>query len=426
MSQGYQSIRNRADALIQENQKQSLLDDKLDLHQSPSVPGGAKISPYSVEKRWNLISSSEASKEILLDAQTAEEMSVYEKNIENFIGTVKIPVGLAGPLRVRGLHAKGDFYIPLATTEAALVASYSRGARLITASGGCSAALLSEGVSRAPGFAFKNLSEAGIFLSWCLPLVETFKGIAESTSRHGKLVDMQVNVEGNRVYLLFEYTTGDASGQNMVTIATQAIFNYILENSPVSPEFSFIEANFSGDKKASSQSFHRVRGKKVSAEVLIPEKLVQRYLHTTPKEMVRYWNISALGGVMSGTVGVHGHYANGLAGLYLACGQDVACVAESAVGITRLEELEDGSLYASVTLPNLMLGTVGGGTGLPSQASCLDILGLRGPGHAQELAEVCAGVVLAGELSIHGAMCSHQFTRAHEKLARKHPSKISP
>jgi hydroxymethylglutaryl-CoA reductase (NADPH) len=125
-----------------------------------------------------------------------------------------------------------------------------------------------------------------------------------------------------------------------------------------------------------------------------------------------------MGGVLSGTMGLHGHYANGLAALYLACGQDVACVAESAVGVTRFELTAEGGLYASVTLPNIMVGTVGGGTGLPSQRACLEVMGLAGPGKAQALAEVCAGLCLAGELSIIGALCSGDFSRAHRVLAR--------
>jgi hydroxymethylglutaryl-CoA reductase (NADPH) len=134
--------------------------------------------------------------------------------------------------------------------------------------------------------------------------------------------------------------------------------------------------------------------------------------------MAKYWRMSAMGGVLSGTIGVQGHYANGLAALYIACGQDAACVAESSVGVTRFEITADGSLYASVTLPNLIVGTVGGGTGLPSQKACLKILGLAGPGHARALAEVTAAVALAGELSIIGALAAQEFSSAHQKRAR--------
>jgi hydroxymethylglutaryl-CoA reductase (NADPH) len=384
----------------------------------PKVPGGSLVSEEAVERRWDLLAASPETRHELLDTDTAARKERYKHNIEHFIGTVKVPVGLAGPLRVNGLFARGDYYIPLATTEAALVASYSRGSHLISEAGGCTAALLNEGVSRAPGFAFANLREAGQFVLWATESIENFRHAAESTTRFGKLADLRITVEGNYVFLNFEFLTADASGQNMVTLATEAICEHIEKNCPLRPRHYFVEANLSGDKKASAQSFLLVRGRKVSAEVLIPADLVEKRLRTTPEHMVNFWRMSAMGGVLSGTMGLQGHYANGLAALYLACGQDVACVAESAVGVTRFEVLEGRALYASVTLPNIMVGSVGGGTGLPSQKACLDILGLSGPGKAQALAEVCAGLCLAGELSIMGALCSGDFSRAHRVLAR--------
>jgi len=161
-----------------------------------------------------------------------------------------------------------------------------------------------------------------------------------------------------------------------------------------------------------------VRGKKVSAEAVIPAELMERRLHTTPRQLARYGMMANMGGVMSGTMGVQGHYANGLAALYIACGQDAACVAESAVGVTRGEITEQGDFYISVTLPNIVVGTIGGGTSLPSQRACLDILGLAGSGKAQALAEVCAALCLAGELSITSALSAGDFAHAHARLAR--------
>ncbi len=383
-----------------------------------SIPRDPKINDKTIARRWRVLDCDSSVQDEILDERTQNQQSAYQRNIENFIGTVKLPVGLAGPLRVNGLFAQGDYYIPLATSEAALVASYSRGANLMTKAGGCTALLLNEGVSRAPGFAFKSLADAGAFVAWALGQTDEFKQIAEGTTRFGQLQDMRITVEGNHVYLNFEYLTGDASGQNMVTIATHAIFEYIKKTSPIKIEYAFIEANLSGDKKASAQSFQSVRGKKVTAEITISEELIEKNLHTTVSRMVDYWRMSALGGVLSGTIGVQGHYANGLAAFYIACGQDAACVSESSVGITRFEVTSDGSLYACVTLPNLIVGTVGGGTGLPSQRACLEIMGLAGQGKAQALAEVCASVALAGELSIIGALCADHFSRAHQSLAR--------
>ncbi|MCU0565670.1 MAG: hydroxymethylglutaryl-CoA reductase [Oculatellaceae cyanobacterium Prado106] len=412
---------SQRDTLHQQPAIQKLVEQLApkDREAAPKVPGGSRMTPETLERRWQILNVADEARSALVDAQTLEQMVAYRRNIENFIGTVKVPVGLAGPLRVNGLFAQGDYYVPLATTEAALVASYSRGAQLLSEAGGCTAMLLNEGISRAPGFAFRDLPEVGQFMVWAIAHQTEFKQQAEATTRHGKLTDMRITVEGNHVYLDFQFTTGDAAGQNMVTIATQSICDYIQTHSPIQPQYSFVEANHSGDKKASAQSFLTVRGKKVTAEVLLPADLVQKRLHCTPAQMVDYWRMSAIGGSLTGTIGVQGHYANGLAALYIACGQDAACVAESAVGITRFETTETGSLYAAVTLPNLILGTVGGGTGLPSQQACLQILGLAGTGQANAFAEVCAALLLAGELSIIGALTSGEFTRAHQRLARK-------
>lgn len=384
----------------------------------PRVPGATQNGPEVMAKRWALLPHATGAQRELADSAAVAQHAVFSRNIENYIGTVKLPVGLAGPLRVNGIAAQGDYYVPLATTEAALVASYHRGAVVITEAGGCTTLVLSEGVSRSPVYAFRTLHDAGRFVQWCLDHLGELRSAAEATSSHGRLLDLRFTVEGNHVYLLLQFLTGDASGQNMVTIATQAVCDHLAAHCPVKPEYFFVEGNMSGDKKASAQSFQSVRGRKIAAEVRLSRELVERGLRTTAAKMVDYWRMSALGGVLSGTIGVQGHYANGLAALFIACGQDAACVSEAAVGVTRFELEADGGLYAAVTLPNLIVGTVGGGTGLPSQRACLEILGMTGAGHARALAEVCAALALAGELSIIAALSAQHFAKAHARLAR--------
>lgn len=382
----------------------------------PKIANSADTSPAALERRWkNLPASARAA--LLPDSPPIPPESCA-RNIENLIGFATVPIGLAGPLRVRGLHASGDYHVPLATTEAALVASYNRGAHAITDAGGCTALLLNEGVTRSPGFVFANVADCGHFAAWVVSQTDALRAVAATTTRHGRLDDARLAIEGDHLYLHLDYFTGDAAGQNMVTLATSAVCAWLLEHAPVQPVRHYVEANMSGDKKASAQSFLTVRGKKVTAEILLPAELVARRLRTTAAAMADYWRMSALGGVLSGTLGVQGHYANGLAALFLATGQDVACVAEAAVGVTRMEVREGGALYAAVTLPNLIVGTVGGGTGLPTAAACLDILGLRGSGHARALAEVAASLCLAGELSIIAALSAGHFASAHGKLAR--------
>ena len=384
----------------------------------PHVPAGsARVLLERSRALWEEIGGDPALREILLE-RAPEDLSLYQGNIENAIGVLRMPIGVAGPLRVNGLAAKGDYPVPLATTEAALVASYHRGCRLLTAAGGCSALVLHESVSRAPGFVFETSAESCAFIVWALAQFDEFQRIVATTTAHGRLEDVGCTVEGNHVYLNFDFTTGDASGQNMVTLATQAVCDDIIQRTPVRPRRHYVESNLSGDKKASARSFTTARGKKVTAEARLSAELIARHLHTTPQAMTDYWRMSAIGGVLSGTLGVHGHFANGLAALYLATGQDAACVAESATGVTRFEVTDDGGLYASVTLPGIMVGTVGGGTGLPTQKACLELMGLHGTGNARALAEVCAGLLLAGELSIIAALAAGHFARAHRKLAR--------
>jgi hydroxymethylglutaryl-CoA reductase (NADPH) len=348
-----------------------------------------------------------------------DDHSSLTGNIENYIGMTQIPTGIAGPLRVHGTSTGGDYYVPLATSEGALVASYHRGAKACTVSGGVTSICLTEGVQRSPLFKFSNLTEVGKFLIWTVEHLDKFEDITSDNSRFASLEDISTNVEGNNVILTFEYTTGDAAGQNMVTICTEAICRYIIEHCPVKPEFWFVESNYSGDKKASAVSFSNVRGKKVTSEVILPREVVSNVLKATPEEMAQYWLSSTLAVVQSGTIGAQGHFANGLAALFLATGQDVACVSEAAVGITRMEVTEDGGLYAAVTMPNLIVGTVGGGTHLPTQQECLKMMGCSGPGTARKYAEICGALLLAGELSIAAALSVGHFTNAHQKLGRK-------
>jgi len=373
------------------------------------------LNAQSLAQRRNTIPDSPN----LFGNQTFEKTESFHGNIENFIGMAMIPTGIIGPVKVNGSHAKGEFTVPLSTTEGALVASYNRGAKACHEAGGATSICISQGVQRSPVFKFENLHELGIFTAWAIQQTEKFKVITSQSSRFAQLTEMRTNIEGNHLTLTFEYTTGDASGQNMVTFCTESICRYLLENAPVQPKFWFIEGNYSGDKKATSLSFSRVRGKKVTAEIALPKTVVENTLRTTAKAMADYWISSTIGVVQSGAIGAQGHYANGLAALFIATGQDVACVSESSVGITRMEALPDGSLYASVTLPGLIVGTVGGGTGLPTQKEALQMMDCYGEGNAVKFAEIIGAVILAGELSIAAALSAGHFSSAHLKFGRK-------
>lgn len=339
-------------------------------------------------------------------------------HIENYIGMAQVPIGVAGPLLINGAFSKGTYYVPLATTEGALVASYNRGMKACLQSGGVTTACLTELFQRSPIFKFENIFTVGRFTAWIHQNIEEFKKIVGQVSRYAKLLDVKTNFEGNNIILTFEYSTGDASGQNMVTICTAAICKYILGNFSTKPTEWYIESNFSGDKKATALSFTNVRGKKVTSEIILKKEVIRDVLKTDAERIYKYWRTSTLASIQSGAIGAQGHIANGLTALFIACGQDVACIAESSVGLTRMELTENGDLYVALTLPSLVVGTVGGGTSLPTQKESLEMLDCYGDNKAKKFAEICTSLALAGEISIASALSADQFTSAHQKLGR--------
>ncbi len=340
-------------------------------------------------------------------------------SIEGFIGFARVPLGVAGPVRINGTAAEGEFLVPLATSEGTLVASYQHAFNAINRSGGALARSASAQVQRAPCFEFASLIEAGQFAAWLPGQQDLLAATTAGTSRYCRLTGLHPSVVGNTVYVLLEFVTGDAAGQNMVTAAAQAISHAILANTPVQPASWLVESVLSGDKRASPMSFRTPRGRNASAEVVIPARQYGRYWRATPEVAERTWRLATNGAIQTGAVGLQGNVANALAALFIACGQDVACVSEATTALTRVEVTRDGDLYASVTLPNLIVGTVGGGTYLPTASECLAMLGCVGAGTARKFAEICAVVALAGELAIVGAMASGGFATAHASGGRK-------
>jgi hydroxymethylglutaryl-CoA reductase (NADPH) len=383
----------------------------------PAIPRDREGRPARAE-RLALLGARGAALDVLAGERTVVPPDAFQGNVENFIGMVQMPAGVIGPLRINGLHAHGDFYVPLATTEGALVASHARGAAAIGRSGGARSLCVLQRVTRAPLFRFRDLIEAGAFIAYAVDSFVQLQARAAQTTDHGRLEDLRIHWDGNLVYLLCDFSTGDAAGQNMVTIATDRLAAHLAETAPVRPAYWTVESNLSGDKKASILAYQHVRGHRVMAEVEIPRTVVEDDLHTTPEAMAACGRDALVAASQAGTIGAQGQFANGLTALFIACGQDVACVAEAAVGTSRFEVTADG-LYAAVCLPNLIVGTVGGGTGLPTARECLALMGCVGDGTAPKLAEIAAVLVLAGEISIGAALASGTFTRAHATLGRK-------
>jgi len=347
--------------------------------------------------------------------------TVVGRNIENVIGAVQIPVGVAGPLLVKGDYANGYFYIPLATTEGALVASVNRGAKFITESGGARVKVLKDGMARAPLFRLPSLIDAVEFVEWVTQHFEELKKAAESTTRHGKLKEVQPFIVGNYVWLRLVFSTGDAMGMNMVTIASDAVAKYIQQHFPKA-KLVALSGNMCVDKKANAVNFLLGRGKTVVAETVVKREILERLGITA--EDVHEVNVrkNLIGSALAHSYGFNAHFANIIAAIFIATGQDVAQVVESSMGITSTEPRDEG-LYISVFLPSLEVGTVGGGTGLPTQREALALLGVAGSGNppgtnALKFAEIIAAAVLAGELNLLIALARNELASAHQRLGR--------
>jgi len=338
-------------------------------------------------------------------------------NVENFVGVAQVPIGIAGPLLVDGEHARGEFYVPLATTEGTLVASYNRGMKLLHRTGGVRVTVLDDVMQRAPAFGFDSAREARAFGEWVTASFDAIKQQAESTTSTGRLRDIEQFTASRFVFLRFDYTTGDAAGQNMTGKATWQACNWIRASYPGIRQFC-LEANLATDKKSSQVNVLHTRGKRVTAEATIPADVITGVMGLTPQRMLQARQISNLGGLMSGVNNNGNHSANGITALFIATGQDVANVAESSAALVHTEITPAGDYYYSITIPALIVATYGGGTGLPTQRECLEILGCYGPGQVRKLAEIVAATVLCGEVSLGWAIVADEWVAAHDRLGR--------
>jgi len=341
-------------------------------------------------------------------------------NIENFTGVAQVPIGVAGPLRVNGEFAQGDFYVPLATTEGTLVASYNRGMRVLAESGGVSATVVKRSMQRAPVFMFETARQARDFGEWVTQNHDLIRAAAESTTRSGRLVEIEQYALANMLHLRFNYTTGDAAGQNMTGKATWAACEWIRETHPAHPKY-MLSGSLDTDKKHSAINTLRTRGRRVVAEAVIRRDVLQRLMRVDTTTLFRARQVSNAGALLAGSAYNGPHAANGIAAMFIACGQDVANVAESHAGITYAQLLDNGDYYWSITLPSLIVASYGGGTGLPTQRECLEMIGCYGTGKADKFAEIVAAVVLAGDISLGSAVLADEWVTSHERMGRNRP-----
>lgn len=349
--------------------------------------------------------------------QYSFDPAVLPGNIENFIGVAQVPIGLAGPLLVNGEHAKGEFYVPMATTEGTLVASYNRGMKLLYECGGVSTTVVDDAMQRAPAFVFGSAREARDFGIWVKESFAEIKSKAESTTSSGKLRDIQQFPASKFLYLRFNFTTGDAAGQNMVGKATKAACDWIQSVYPGIERYQ-LEGSFATDKKTSWVNTLHARGKKMIAEATIPAAKLKEIMHVSVEQLFEARLTSQLGGYLAGVNNNGAHSANGIAAIFIACGQDAANLAESSAAAVYAEITTSGDYYFSITLPSLIVATHGGGTNLPTQRECLELLGCHGTGKVFKFAEIVAATVLCGELSLGTAVVADEWVSSHEQLGR--------
>lgn len=339
-------------------------------------------------------------------------------NIENPIGVAQVPLGIAGPVLVHGRHAQGLFYVPMATSEGALIRSYERGMVALTKSGGVQVALCQDENQIVPTFFFDDVAQARAFCEWLPAQLETIRAAAESTTRYGKLTALDTYQVGRQVLVNFGYFTGDAQGMNMLVKATDSACQWIRANFPGCRYFVF--SGMSSEKRPSGFLLTRGKGKRVTAGCVVTHDVLRMYLHCTAQQLFNVWHSTLIGHLQANAIGYNAQYANGLTAIFIATGQDVANVVNAACGITYFEVQPEG-LFVSLTLPALTMATVGGGTGLPTQREALSIMDCHGSGKAAKLAEIVAAAVLGGEISMGAAITTGEFVAAHEHYGRNRP-----
>ncbi len=387
----------------------------------PHVPGRGLVKESAKKDRLQFLNEAGFSMDHISNSEVSPESLV--NNIESHIGSVEIPVGLAGPLLFSNEYV--DYrYAPIATLEGALLASINRGAKVISKCGGVNTHILHQRMVRSPLFLFDSLQDGLLFHEWLNDNYKLIKSQADSHSNYGKLVKLEAQVSGKSVHVKFIFETGDASGQNMTTNSTDKTITWLEEyyqkvvGNPLKKVL--IEGNGSSDKKISHYNINQGRGTHVIAECELLEEEINQLLRTTSDAFVTSFNASATISRLDGMIGHNLNVANVIAGVFAATGQDLACIHESSVGVLTVDKTDKG-LYLCLHLPTLVVGTVGGGTHLAAQGEALDLMGCLGTGKVKRFAQMIAGFALALEVSTFAAIVGGQFAAAHERLGRNKP-----
>jgi hydroxymethylglutaryl-CoA reductase (NADPH) len=392
-------------------------------HEPGALPRDAEddYSPDIIRQRQEFIRENTGSS-LKHITQYSIDPHVTRGNIEHFTGVAQVPMGFAGPLLVQGQSAQGEFYVPLACSEGTLVASYNRGMKVLHQSGGVKCAVVGDNMQRAPVFIFEDAATARRFADWIVEKTEDIKSAADETDPFVRLKYIDYYLSNRFAYLRFNFKTGDAAGMNMVGKATFAACNWILQNcDAVDINKFYLESNFATDKKASMINIMRTRGKRVTAEALIKRDVLRNIMDAETESLYEHYKVSNIGAMLAGATNNGCHSANAITAMFLATGQDVANVSESSVALLYSELTPEKDLYMSITLPSLIVATCGGGTGLPTQREALESMDCFGVGKVYKFAEIVAGTVLAGEISLAAAISSLDWVSSHDQLGRNDP-----
>jgi hydroxymethylglutaryl-CoA reductase (NADPH) len=404
----------------------ALVEGRIRFHELPADLTGAEAA----EVRLRALERMHGIKLPAMGSYSLDIEAASKRNCENMIGIAQIPMGIAGPLLLKGREVDGEVFVPLATTEGALVASVNRGCTAIRAAGGAHSFVEDTGMTRAPVFRTTGMAESQEFIAWLRNHQDDLRELAESTSRHLKLLDLKPFCFGTSVFIRFRFSSGDAMGMNMATIACERMVRKLIE--PMTGvRCVALSGNYCVDKKPAAINFQEGRGKRIHCEVLLEEAVLREHLKTTAAALEEV-NVrkNFHGSIAAGAMGYNAHFANLVAAFFLATGQDAAHVVGGSMGITHIEARGDDA-YMSIFLPDIPLGAVGGGTSLNTQSEALQLLGVvprpGEPGAAViRLAEILGATVLAGELSLMAAFTSNDLARAHQRLARGKPHTPNP
>lgn len=387
-----------------------------DLDRIPRSPDD-DFAPAIVAERRSMAQRS-AGRPLAHLAGSAVPTDVARGNVENLIGFAQVPVGLAGPLLVRTSAGSRSVYVPMATNEGALVASYSRGMRLLSAAGGARSRVVREGLTQNPILIYADADAACAAAAVARASFDDFAALTSASTKHGKLVALETRVLGNRLIVELCFTTGDAIGINMAAAASDRISAELARRTDARERYVHGQ---DVEKRANARALNAGRGRSVVADVVVPRAALAEIARVRPEQLVAIQATYTVGFAHLGTHNWLVQSANGLAAVMIACGQDVAYLTECSTGFLDFQLTPSGALYASASLPSLLVGTVGGGSNKGTAAECLSVLGCLGAGHANTFAELLGAIVLAGDLSLMASFCTHEFVAAHERLGRNRP-----